>query len=85
MTELFFELNTRDIEIRVSETRDVSPLLPFARVHEIERGGEVASPSAASEGDGGCGQHRTAGSAPFAYRFDTPDRPIAISGDTARS
>jgi ribonuclease BN (tRNA processing enzyme) len=82
MTELFLELNARDIEIRMADEAR-PPLASFARAHEIERGGEVTARP---------GVKVTAAlvvhppvEPSFGYRFDAPDRSIVISGDTARS
>ncbi len=82
MMDLFFELNSRDIEIRTAD--EARPPLPsFARVHEIELGGEVTSRGSVKV-TAALVVHPPVEPA-FAYRFDTPDRSIVISGDTARS
>jgi ribonuclease BN (tRNA processing enzyme) len=82
MMDLFFELNSRDIEIRTAD--EARPPLPsFARTHEIERGGEVTSRPGVKVTAALVDHPPVVPS--FAYRFDTPDRSIVISGDTARS
>ncbi len=82
MTDLFFELNARDIEIRVAD-EGRPPLPSFARAHEIERGGEVTSRPGVKV-TAALVEHPPVEPS-FAYRFDTADRSIVISGDTARS
>lgn len=82
MTRLFFELNAYDISTRMADEGRV-PLLPLVHVHEMTNGGVVFKD-----------RHVTVTAAlvshppvvpAFAYRFDTADRSIVISGDTARS
>jgi len=82
MTDLFFELNARDIEIRMADEAR-PPLSSFARAHEIERGGEVLSRPDVKV-TAALVEHPPVVPS-FAYRFDTSDRSIVISGDTARS
>jgi ribonuclease BN (tRNA processing enzyme) len=82
MTGLFFELNAFDIETRIADENRV-PLAPLIRARNITASGAVV--------DDGNVQVRAA-LVPhppiehaFAYRFDTEDRSIVISGDTAYS
>ena len=82
MTKSFFEMNEYDIRIRI-EDETYPPLVPLVHPHELTRGGPVLSEGPVKV---------TAALVPhpivepaFAYRFDTPDRSIVISGDTAFS
>ena len=82
MTRLFLELNEYDINIRIKD-EGYPPLAPLVRAHEVTRGGVVL-------GDGPVKVSATLVPHPIvepalAYRFDTPDRSIVISGDTAPS
>ena len=81
MTELFLELNAFDIKTRIADEGRV-PLAPLFRPHEITRDGVIVDA-------GGMKVTVAAVHHPpipaLAYRFDTPDRSIVISGDTARS
>ena len=82
MTRLFFEMNVVDIRIRtVDEGR--GPLIPLVHAHEIVSGTTLFK-----------NDHVTVRSAlvdhgmlkpALAYRFDTRDRSIVISGDTVKS
>jgi ribonuclease BN (tRNA processing enzyme) len=82
MTKLFFELNSYDIETRIADEGRV-PLAPLVSVHELTNGGTVMEDRDVKVS---CALvvHPQVTPA-FAYRFDTPDRSIVISGDTARS
>jgi ribonuclease BN (tRNA processing enzyme) len=82
MTELFLELNAFDIDTRIRDEGRV-PLAPLFRPHELLKAGVIVDAE---------GMKVTAAlvahppiQAAFAYRFDTSDRSIVISGDTARS
>jgi ribonuclease BN (tRNA processing enzyme) len=82
MTRLFMELNEFDINLRIAD-EGRKPLAPLLRPHEITRAGLVMQDDNVKV---------TAALVPhvpiehaFAYRFDTADRSIVISGDTARS
>jgi ribonuclease BN (tRNA processing enzyme) len=82
MTRAFFEQNEYDIRIRI-EDESYPPLIPLVHPHEVTRGGVVVNDGPVKV---------TAALVPhpivepaFAYRFDTPDRSIVISGDTAYS
>lgn len=82
MTTLFLDLNAVDIATRISDEGRV-PLAPLIRPHELTRGGMVFE----MEGMKVTAAlvHHPPLSPAFAYRFDTADRSIVISGDTARS
>lgn len=82
MTRQFLELNDADITIRIADEGRV-PLAPLIRPHDVAKGGVVLQDERVKV---------TAAAVPhppvtpsFAYRFDTPDRSIVISGDTAKS
>jgi ribonuclease BN (tRNA processing enzyme) len=82
MTRLFLEMNEYDIAIRVQDEGRV-PLQPLVHPHERSEGGEVMRDDKVRVT---CAvvPHPEVSPA-FAYRFDTPDRSIVISGDTAKS
>ena len=82
MTGLFFEMSATDIEARIANEGRV-PLVPLVHVHELSQNGLVMQD-----------EHVKVTSAlvehppmvpSFGFRFDTADRSIVISGDTARS
>jgi ribonuclease BN (tRNA processing enzyme) len=82
ITRLFFEMNAYDINIRIADERK-PPLVPLVHAHELTHGGTVFSDENVKV---------TAVVVPhppvkpaFAYRFDTADRSIVISGDTTPS
>jgi ribonuclease BN (tRNA processing enzyme) len=82
MTRLFQELNEFDITTRTAD-EGRKPFAQLVRPHEITRPGLVMQDA---------NVRVTAALVPhvpiehaFAYRFDTADRSIVISGDTARS
>jgi ribonuclease BN (tRNA processing enzyme) len=82
MTELFFEMNEYDIATRIADEGRV-PLNPLIDVHEIGEGGLLFEDA---------GMRVTAALVDhppvvpsFAYRFDSNDRSIVISGDTRMS
>jgi ribonuclease BN (tRNA processing enzyme) len=82
MTRLFFEMNESDITTRITD-EGYPPLVPLVHPHELTHGGMVLN-------DGTVRVSTTLVSHPIvepalAYRFDTPDRSIVISGDTAPS
>jgi ribonuclease BN (tRNA processing enzyme) len=82
MTRLFLEMNAPDIEVRIADEGH-PPLSPLVHPHELSRGGPVLD-------HGPVKVTATLVSHPLvepalAYRFDTPDRSIVISGDTAPS
>jgi len=82
MTRLVFELNQFDIETRIADENRV-PLAPLVRAKEITASGPVVD-------DGRVRVRAVLVPHPpiehaFAYRFDTEDRSIVLSGDTAFS
>ena len=82
MTRLFLELNEFDIHTRIADEGRV-PLASLIKPHEITKPGLVMQ-------DDNVRVTATVVPHPpiehaFAYRFDTADRSIVISGDTARS
>lgn len=82
MTEKFLEMSQFDIETRIAD-EGRPPLAPLIRAAEVIDGGviyedeNVRVTSALVE-------HPPLETA-LAYRIDTPDRSIVVSGDTARS
>ena len=82
MTRLFFEMNAYDIDIRIADEGRV-PLVPLVHAHEFGEGGTVLRDENVKVT---CAlvDHGMVKPA-FAYRFDTADRSIVISGDTNRS
>jgi ribonuclease BN (tRNA processing enzyme) len=82
MTRLFFEMNAYDISTRIADEGRI-PLAPLVRVHEVSRGGIVTRDDNVTVR---CAlvEHPPVKPA-LAYRFDSPDRSIVISGDTKRS
>jgi ribonuclease BN (tRNA processing enzyme) len=79
MTRLFLEMNEYDLRIR-QEDEGRPPLAPSIRPHEITQPGVVVD-------DGHVKVTAALNVHPpvvpsFAYRFDTADRSIVISGDT---
>ena len=82
MRELFLELNAFDIRTRIDDEGRV-PLAPLMRAHEISKGGVILD-AGGIKVTAALVDHPPIVPA-FAYRFDTPDRSIVISGDTARS
>ena len=82
MTELFFAMNTSDIDARVAN-EGRAPLVPLVHAHELRDAGRVMSDenvrvTAALV-------HHPPVAPAFAFRFDARDRSIVISGDTAPS
>jgi ribonuclease BN (tRNA processing enzyme) len=79
MTRLLLEAYDFDIKLRMADEGRAA-LAPLIRPHEITRGGEVFSDDrvrvTAAMNDHPPIEHS------FAYRFDTADRSIVISGDT---
>jgi ribonuclease BN (tRNA processing enzyme) len=82
MTRLFFEMNRFDIDTRIADEGRV-PLVPLVNVHEQTQGGAVMQDDNVRV-TSALVAHPPVVPA-FAYRFDTADRSIVISGDTARS
>ncbi|HEY7817667.1 MAG TPA: MBL fold metallo-hydrolase, partial [Vicinamibacteria bacterium] len=82
MTKLVFELNQFDIETRIEDEKRV-PLAPLIRARDITQSGVVVD-------DGRVRVKAALVAHPpiehaFAYRFDTENRSIVVSGDTAFS
>jgi ribonuclease BN (tRNA processing enzyme) len=82
MTRLFFEMNKNDIDVRVAN-EGRPPLVPLVHVHEVRRGGPVMNDEHVKVTAAVVNHPPVVPS--FAYRFDTADRSIVISGDTAPS
>jgi ribonuclease BN (tRNA processing enzyme) len=79
MTRLFFEMNEYDIKTRIVDEGRI-PLVPLAHVHELTQGATVMQDENVTVR---CAivDHPPVKPA-FAYRFDSRDRSIVISGDT---
>ena len=82
MTRLFFEMNAYDIDIRIADEGRV-PLVPLVHANEVSEPGVVMR-------DDNVRVTCTLVDHPpvkpaLAYRFDTADRSIVISGDTHHS
>jgi ribonuclease BN (tRNA processing enzyme) len=82
MTQLFFEMNASDIDIRIAN-EGRPPLAPLVHVHELREGGAVMSDDNVRV-TAAVVDHPPVVPA-FAYRFDARDRSIVISGDTSPS
>lgn len=82
MTRLFLEMNAFDINLRIADEGRV-PLAPLIQSHEITGGGIVMQDDHVKV-TAALVDHPPIEQA-FAYRFDTADRSIVISGDTAMS
>jgi ribonuclease BN (tRNA processing enzyme) len=82
MTELFLEMNEYDIETRIADEGRV-PLAPLIEVHELKDGG-VLFEDANVRVTATIVDHPPVVPA-LAYRFDSSDRSIVISGDTRKS
>jgi ribonuclease BN (tRNA processing enzyme) len=82
MTRLFFEMNAYDIDIRIRDEGRV-PLVPLVHPHERNGPGIVMQDENVKV-TSALVEHPMVEPA-FAYRFDTRERSIVISGDTARS
>jgi ribonuclease BN (tRNA processing enzyme) len=82
MTSLFLDMNETDIRVRMAD-EGRPPLAPLIRPHEISQDGVVLR-----DGDLTitCARvHHPLVDNALAYRFDSPDRSIVISGDTSPS
>jgi ribonuclease BN (tRNA processing enzyme) len=79
MTELFIEMNDYDIRTRTEDEGRV-PLAPLITAHELNQGGVVRKQDGVVVS---CAlvEHPPVRPA-FAYRLQSPDRSIVISGDT---
>jgi len=82
MTELIAEVNRVDIETRIAD-EGRPPFAGVVAAHEITTSGVVMQ-QAGVKVTAALVDHPPIRPA-FAYRFDTPDRSIVISGDTAPS
>ncbi|PTS89411.1 MULTISPECIES: MBL fold metallo-hydrolase [unclassified Caulobacter] len=82
MTRQALALNAVDIRTRIGD-EGRPPLAPLIHPHEISRPGPVMQDSRVRV-RAALVRHPPVEPA-FAYRFDTPDRSIVISGDTAPS
>jgi ribonuclease BN (tRNA processing enzyme) len=82
MTQLFFEMNAYDINIRITDEGRV-PLAPLVHVHERSQGGLVMQDEYMKVTS--TLVHHPPVVPAFGYRFDAADRSIVISGDTAPS
>jgi ribonuclease BN (tRNA processing enzyme) len=82
MTALFFELNAFDIKTRIADEGRV-PLVPLVHAHDLSSGGVVMQDDKVKVTAALVDHPPVVPS--FGYRFDTPDRSIVISGDTAPS
>jgi len=82
MTKLFFEMNAYDINTRIADEGRV-PLVPLIHVHDLSQGGLVMRDDNVKVTS--TLVHHPPVVPAFAYRFDSADRSIVISGDTAPS
>ncbi|MGH8130381.1 MAG: MBL fold metallo-hydrolase [Steroidobacteraceae bacterium] len=79
ITRLFFEMNAYDIDIRIADEGRV-PLVPLIHAHELAAPGLVMQDDKVKVRSA-LVDHPLVAPA-LAYRFDTQDRSIVISGDT---
>jgi ribonuclease BN (tRNA processing enzyme) len=82
MTRLFFEMNATDIDARIAD-EGRPPLIPLVRAHDLGKPGKVFEDERVKV-SAALVEHPPMSPA-FAYRFDTADRSIVISGDTKYS
>ena len=82
MTRLLFEAHEFDIELRTAD-EGRPPLVPLVRPHDIKTGGEIFRDDRVRVTAALNNPPPIAHS--FAYRLDTADRSIVISGDTTYS
>ncbi len=82
ITRLFLEMSATDIETRVAD-EGRAPLAPLIHAHDLPAPGLVLQDEQVKV-TAAAATHPMIKSA-FAYRFDTADRSIVISGDTAMS
>ena len=82
ITELFFEMNKPDIDVRQRD-EGRPPLAPLVHAHDVRRDGVVMKDDRVTVT---CVtvEHPLVPAA-LAYRFDCPDRSIVFSGDTRKS
>lgn len=82
MTRLYFDMNAYDIDIRIADEGRV-PLVPLIHAHEVTEGGVVMEDDNVRVS---CALVNHPPVAPaLAFRLDSADRSIVISGDTNRS
>jgi ribonuclease BN (tRNA processing enzyme) len=82
MTQLFFEMNRADLDVRERD-EGRPPLPPLVHPHEIRGGGAVMNDDLVRVT--AAVVHHPLVPLAFAYRFDCPDRSIVFSGDTSRT
>lgn len=82
MTDQFFAMQADEIATRVADEGRV-PLRPLVQAHDVQASG-VLFDEGGVRVTAALVQHPPVTPA-FAYRFDTPDRSIVISGDTLPS
>jgi ribonuclease BN (tRNA processing enzyme) len=82
MTQLFFEMNAYDIDIRIKD-EGRPPLAPLVRAHDVRQAGPVMQDANVKVTAALVNHPPVVPS--FGYRFDTADRSIVISGDTTYS
>jgi ribonuclease BN (tRNA processing enzyme) len=82
ITRLFFEMSAPDIDVRVADEGRL-PLVPLIHAHEFREPGVILRDDNVRV-TSALVTHPLVEPA-FAYRFDSADRSIVISGDTARS
>jgi ribonuclease BN (tRNA processing enzyme) len=82
ITRLFLEMSAVDIDTRVVD-EGRAPLAPLIHAHDLTAPGVVVQDDRVKV-TSATATHPMIKSA-FAYRFDTADRSIVISGDTAKS
>jgi ribonuclease BN (tRNA processing enzyme) len=82
MTRLFLEMNATDIEARIAD-EGRPPLAPLIRAHDLPKAGKVFEDERVRV-SAALVEHPPLSPA-FAYRFDTAERSIVISGDTKYS
>jgi ribonuclease BN (tRNA processing enzyme) len=82
ITQLFLEMSAPDIDVRIAD-QGIPPLAPLIHVHELTAAGPVMQDENVKVT---CALVDHPPMVPsFAYRFDSADRSIVISGDTNRS
>jgi ribonuclease BN (tRNA processing enzyme) len=82
MTDAFFEMSSADIDARTADEKR-TPLRPLVHPHELRAAGLVTQDQSVRVTSALV--HHPPMVPAFAYRFDTPDRSIVISGDTTPS
>ena len=82
ITRLFLEMSATDIEIRIAD-QGIPPLAPLIHAHDLREPGAVMQDDNVKVTCALVDHPPVVPS--FAYRFDSADRSIVISGDTNRS